>query len=111
VIIDFAVYRDVRRLEVGSSVVEAKRAIEEDDDAFACVELFEPREVEFADVWTSRWRWTCHSPPPRPSPSFSRRLQAPAPRGHPSGCRRSRPLHRRRRLSAAPIDPWHQRRL
>jgi magnesium transporter len=49
-IIDCAVYRDGRRLEGGGGVAEAKRAIEEDDEAFAWVGLFEPREEEFADV-------------------------------------------------------------
>ena len=49
-IIDCAVYRDGRRLDVGPGVAEAKRAIDDDDDAFAWVGLFEPKEAEFADV-------------------------------------------------------------
>lgn len=49
-IIDCAVYRDGRRLDAGPGVAEAKRAIEDDDDAFAWVGLFEPKEEEFADV-------------------------------------------------------------
>lgn len=49
-IIDCAVYRDGRRLDVASGVAEAKRTIDDDEDSFAWVGLFEPKEEEFADV-------------------------------------------------------------
>jgi magnesium transporter len=49
-IIDCAVYRDGRRLDIQPSVAETKRVIEDDDDSFAWVGLFEPKEEEFADV-------------------------------------------------------------
>jgi magnesium transporter len=49
-IIDCAVYRDGRRMDVQPSVAEVKRASEEEDGAFAWVGLFEPKEEEFADV-------------------------------------------------------------
>ena len=49
-IIDCAVYMDGKRLDVGTSVAEAKQAIDEDEDAFAWVGLFEPKEEEFAEV-------------------------------------------------------------